>query len=132
MLNKQRKLIAEIAKKKYGGKKIKGTIEDLPVLQQIIDDKVFSEDQPNELEALGVVFGDVLAKEAGLHWEMITDMFGTEPALRLDDGLVIVAAYSMIAKRIEDGRDVDLAHLLAAQKMKMAEVRAAGNYKRES
>src|SRR5271170_7681746 len=88
------------------------TKSDLPVLQDLIDEKVFNKSQSYELQSLGVAFGDVLASELPLRWVMVTDEYGTDPTLRFKDTTVQINALTMISKRIEKGENVNLSELL--------------------
>ena len=98
-LDQQRALVAAAAKRRYGTA-LSGT-RDLPILQRLIDDKVFKKSQTYELQSLGVVFGDVLASELALRWVMITDEYGTDPTLRFKNTTININALTMISKRVE-------------------------------
>lgn len=111
-LDKQRALIAAVAKQKYGTLSLTKTKSDLVVLQRLLDDRVFSKSQTYELQSLGVVFGDVLASEFPLRWVMVTDEYGTDPTLRYKNTTIQVNALTMISKRVEQNRPLDLADLL--------------------
>jgi Domain of unknown function (DUF3806) len=111
-LDQQRAFIATTVKQKYGTAALTKTVADLPVLQRLIDDNVFSKTQTYELQSLGVAFGDVLASELPLRWEMVTDEYGTDPVLRYKDKLVNANALTMISKRVERGEPVNLVRLL--------------------
>src|SRR6185436_14324306 len=67
-LDRQRALIAGLVKQRYGTRTLTKTKSDLPALQRLLDDHVFSRTQTYELQSLGVAFGDVLASELGLSW----------------------------------------------------------------
>ncbi len=84
----------------------------MPILQRIIDDKVFKKSQPYELQSLGVVFGDVLASELPLRWVMTTDEYGTDPTLRFRNTSININALTMISKRVEKDEPVGLSRLL--------------------
>jgi uncharacterized protein DUF3806 len=111
-LDQQRAIVLAAAKQRYGTPVLTRTAKDLPVLQHLIDDKVFSKMQTYELQSLGIAFGDVLASELPLRWVMVTDEYGTDPTLRFKDTTVQVNALTMISKRIEKGEEVDLRELL--------------------
>ena len=111
-LEQQRAIVAAAAKHRYGTSTLKKTVADLPVLQRLIDDKVFSKSQTYELQSLGIAFGDVLASELPLRWVMVTDEYGTDPTLRLENTSWQVNALTMISKRIEKGEKVNLRELL--------------------
>jgi len=102
-LDRQRKLIAAVVRQGYAATALTKTTKDLPVLQKLLDDKVFDKSQAFELQSLGVAFGDVLTAEFPLHWGMITDEYGTDPTLRLKGTSVNINALTMISKRVERG-----------------------------
>jgi hypothetical protein len=111
-LDKQRAVVASAAKGRYGAPRLVRSKDDLPILQRLIDDKVFGETQTYELQCLGVAFGDVLASDMPLRWVMVTDEFGTDPTLRFKDTSIQVNALTMISKRVERGERVNLAKLV--------------------
>jgi hypothetical protein len=110
-LEHQRALVAAEVKRRYG-KALTRTKRDLPILQDLIDDGVFTKSQTYELQSLGVAFGDVLANELPLRWVMVTDEFGTDPTLRFKQTTLQVNAPTMISKRVERDEPVDLSYLL--------------------
>jgi len=110
-LDRQRAIVAAAAKR-YGKGTVERTRADLPVLQKLIDDRVFNKSQTYELQSLGVAFGDVLSRELPLRWVMVTNEFGTDPTLRYKKTTLQVNALTMISKRIERDEPVDLATLL--------------------
>ena len=111
-LDQQRALVATAAKRRYGTAALSRTKRDLPILQRLIDDKVFKKSQTYELESLGVVFGDVLASELPLRWVMITDEYGTDPTLRFKNTSININALTMISKRVERDEPVDVSSLV--------------------
>jgi len=84
----------------------------LQVLQAIIDNGWVARDETAELQALGVVFGDMLAELLSVPWVMVEDEYGRDPALLITDDPVLVFPVTMISKRIEDSETVDVATLL--------------------
>jgi hypothetical protein len=120
-LDHQRALVAAAAKQRYGTAALSRTKRDLPILQRLIDDKVFKKSQPYELQSLGVVFGDVLASELPLRWVMITDEYGTDPTLRFKNTSVNINALTMISKRVERDEPVDVFLLLQKNREALSE-----------
>jgi hypothetical protein len=112
-LEAQRAVVASAAKQKYGTLALTKTRKDLPVLQRLIDDKVFTKKQSYELQSLGVAYGDVLASELPLRWVMVTDEYGTDPTLRYKQTTLQVNALTMISKRVEQDQNLNLADLLS-------------------
>ncbi len=111
-LEKQRGVVAAIAKQRYGTAALTRNKADLVVLQRLLDDRVLAKTQTYELQCLGIVFGDVLASELPLRWMMITDEYGTDPTLRYKDTTIQINALTMISKRVESDEDVDVATML--------------------
>jgi len=112
-LDQQRALIVAVLKQRYSATALTRTKKDLPILQKLLDDNVFSKSQTYELQCLGVVFGDVLTSEFPLRWEMIEDEFGTDPTLRFKEKTSVnVNALTMISKRVERGEHVNLSWLV--------------------
>jgi Domain of unknown function (DUF3806) len=109
-LDRQRAIIAGAVRERYGST-LTRTNRDLPTLQRLIDDSVFNKSQTYELQSLGVAFGDVLTSALPLRWVMITDEYGTDPTLRYKQTALNVNALTMISKRIESGKRVDLSRL---------------------
>lgn len=111
-LDQQRALVADAAKRRYGTAALTRTNKDLPIIQKLIDGKVFKKSQTYELQSLGVAFGDVLASELPLRWVMVTDEFGTDPTLRFKETTIQINALTMISKRVERDEQVSVQWLL--------------------
>jgi hypothetical protein len=111
-LDRQRAVVAAAAKQRYGTAALTRTRKDLPILQRLLDDKVFEKSQTYELQSLGVAFGDVLASEFPLRWVMIMDEYGADPTLRFKNTSIAVYALTMISKRVERDEPVDVFGLL--------------------
>jgi hypothetical protein len=111
-LDQQRALIATAIRQRYGTQSLTRTKSDLPLLQRLLDDRVFRKSQTYELQSLGVAFGDVLTSEFPLRWVMITDEYGTDPTLRFKDTGTNINALTMISKRVERDERVDVFELV--------------------
>ena len=111
---RQRAYVASLVAQHLPGRRLQKTQQDFAILQQIIDRRLIPADKTWELRALGVVFGDVLANSiAGLAWWEVTDDYGTDPTLRYKTTALQVNALTMLAKRVRDGKPVDVARLAA-------------------
>jgi hypothetical protein len=107
-LNEQREVVQQLLRERYNVFSLPAIRADLPILQTILDDHAFSPEQEYEWSCVGVVFGDIVAAELGLHWCAYSDEQGVEPGLRLAETTVTVFPRSMILKRIERGDEMDL------------------------
>jgi hypothetical protein len=119
-LEQQRTVVAAAAKRS-GTASLTGTKSDLPVLQRLIDNKVFKKSQTYELQCLGVALGDVLTSEFPLRWTMVTDEYGIDPTLRFDKTSVQINALTMISKRVERGGHVDVSELVRMTREQLAQ-----------
>jgi hypothetical protein len=122
-LDKQRQVVLSVLKDKFGVAALNGDKSDLKLIQRILDEKVFNPSQTYELQSLGIVFGDVLAKELGLHWAIITDEYGTDPTLRFENTSINFNALTMISKRVERGEKVDVEDLFEWTGKQLAELK---------
>jgi Domain of unknown function (DUF3806) len=107
-LEQQRAVVLAAAKQRYGTTALTRTKRDLPILQKLINDRVFKKSQTYELQSLGVAFGDVLASEFPLRWVMVTDEFGTDPTLRFKETTIQINALTVISKRVERDEEVNV------------------------
>jgi hypothetical protein len=108
-----RELVATIqatVKRRYGVEKLTQTLDDVEALQRLVDENVFDETQPNEIRAMGAVFGNVLEKQLGMEWIMIEDQGQREPGLRLKNAQSFtLMPLRMIKEKLDRGLPVDLA-----------------------
>ena len=80
----------------------------LGTLRALLAAEVFSAEQTYELQAMGIVLGDVFVQDMGFHWIMVADEHGRDPAVKFQDTSVILFPLTMISKRIERGEAVDV------------------------
>jgi len=97
----QRKTVDELARRHVGTPLSGGDPDDLRILQALLDQGVLDPDQVYELQALGVVLGDVMAAQLGFRWVVVQDEIGRSRALRFDDTDTLVFPVTMISKRVE-------------------------------
>jgi len=108
-LDKQRAFVAGLLAEHFSGLHLTRTKADFAILQKIVDANIIKKDETWKLQALGVVFGDTLAGTIdGLVWCEVTDEYGTDPTLRYRKTSLNANALTMISKRVEDGRKVDI------------------------
>ena len=126
ILNDQRALVQNTLRNKYGTFLMPQLRADLPALQRIVNDRVFSPEQEHEWSCVGVAFGDVIANELGLDWIVQCDVHGTEPALNLSGTSITLFPRPMIMKRVEKGEYPDLACLLGKLEESMLQLKQKG------
>ncbi|MBV8048048.1 MAG: DUF3806 domain-containing protein [Paludibacterium sp.] len=80
----------------------------LGALRALLKGKVFSATQTYELQAMGIVLGDVFVQDMGFKWVIVQDSVGRDFALQYKDSSVFLFPLTMISKRVEQGEDVDV------------------------
>jgi len=95
----------------------------LGVIRAVLEAKAFRAEQTFELQGLGIILGDALAKELGMKWMMVEDAHGTSPCLVLAGTTIVLYPQTMISKRIERGETVDVFEMFNGVAAKVAELR---------
>ena len=108
ILNKRRRMAKDLLARRLGLLSIKRTSKDLPILQQVIDRKILRSYQIDEWQALGVLFGDVLAHEFNLRWVRYEDDRGANRALRWRSTDNFVFPVTVFSKRVKYGEKVNV------------------------
>jgi hypothetical protein len=108
-LDEHRAFVRELMRQHFPGTNLTGKDADFVVLQKIVDSKLIKVDETWKLQSLGVVFGDALVSYIeGLSWCEVTDEYGTDVTLRYCETSLQANALTMISKRVEDRRDIDV------------------------
>jgi hypothetical protein len=107
-------MVAERLTARHAGRsKLDGSRQDLAAIQAVLDSAELGPADTYELQCLGVAFGRVVAAAfPGLDWAIINDEYGRDPTLRYTATSVTINVLTMISKRVENGEQVDVAHLL--------------------
>jgi hypothetical protein len=92
------------------GRRFSGNKEnDLQILQLLLDRRLIRADQTRELQAMGVIMGDLLATDLGMHWVIYEDNQGRSRALRYRQSQEYLFPITMISRRQEAGNDTPVA-----------------------
>jgi hypothetical protein len=110
-LERQRDIVRTLARRHVGAPPRGGSLEDLRILQTLVDDRVLERDQVYELQALGVVLGDILAEQLDLSWVVVDDQYGRTRALQYGSREDVFFPVTMISKRYEKRIPVDIDEL---------------------
>jgi len=101
-MDRQRAMVDELSRR-YLGQSCCDGVEELALLQRLLDEEVVRPDQPLELQAMGVVLGDILAAELDMDWVIYEDRLGRSRALRLGQSDNLLFPVTMISRRREAG-----------------------------
>ncbi len=112
-LRVQRERVNDLAAR-YLGRSLSGVkSRDLDTLQELLDRDIVTAGQTLELQAMGVVMGNLMADEHRLRWVVYQDDRGRSRALQLDERPVFVFPITIISRRVDVGLEVDVAALYA-------------------
>jgi hypothetical protein len=100
-MDQQRDIMQDMATTKLG-RQFNGNRErDIELLQSLLDRGLVRADQTRELQAMGVIMGDLLSAQFDLHWVIYEDKKGRSRALRYADSDLFLFPITMIARRKE-------------------------------
>lgn len=82
-------------------------------LQDLYDTLLTSADSDDRaVDALGYAFGSLMLRQEWLGWAMLSDEFGSEISVAVQDRALGCSPLSMLRNRLSDGTPCDLAELL--------------------
>jgi len=109
-MDAQRTTIAEFANRI--GRTLSGHAErDLDTLQRILDSNAIARDDLLTQQAMGFVFGDLLAKELSMKWVVYRDRAGRSRALRYGNEDIYLYPITMISRRYSAASDKSVSEL---------------------
>ena len=84
---------------------------DLALLQALLDKPLVGPDQARELQAMGVIMGDLLAAKLGMRWVLYENNVGRSRALRYQKSDNVFFPMTMIARRREVGNQTSVVNI---------------------
>lgn len=121
-MQQQRERVAQLSESNLG-RKLNGTRDnDLDIMQQLLDRKLVTGQQTLELQALGVIMGDLLASDMGLDWVIYEDKLGRSRALRYQQTDNYLFPITMISRRREVDNTETVADIYQRARDSMAAV----------
>jgi hypothetical protein len=100
----------------------------LRVIDAILSNGGVSPEETSKLESLGVAFGDALAERLPLEWVLVSDEYGSEPALHWPGTSIHVHPLSMILRRVESTEDIAVHELFEETCSRLRELAASGRH----
>ena len=98
------------------GRRLSGVTErDLETLQRIIDLRWVDSEDVQTQQAMGIVFGDLLAGELDFHWVVYRDRAGRSRALRYRDQEIYVFPVTMLSRRLSASAPLSVSDLFDEQ-----------------
>ncbi|MEH6568009.1 MAG: DUF3806 domain-containing protein [Halioglobus sp.] len=100
-MNNQRALIEDLTRNNFGSAFNRNRDHDLDLLQRLLDRDLVNPKQTAELQAMGIIMGDLLAADLDLHWVIYEDSVGRSRALRYRQSEEYLFPVTMISRRRE-------------------------------
>ena len=100
-MTQQRDLLNDMASVELGRRFTGDRDNDLQLLQLLLDRRLVRPDQTRELQAMGVIMGDLLAADLDMHWVIYEDAHGRSRALRYRGSDEYLFPITMISRRQE-------------------------------
>ncbi len=91
---------------KFGG--LEGRVA---LLQLVIDSGEIPVEETVKLQALGTYLGQAIVEKTGWQWRVIEDEYGTDIAIQVPGKQSWIFPVTMISKRIENGKHVNVLDL---------------------
>jgi hypothetical protein len=110
-MQQQRDLLTELTQRHFGEQFSGDRDRDLALLQRMLDERIVRNDQTRELQAMGVILGDLLAAQLALHWVIYEDRKGRSRALRHKTSDNYLFPITMISRRREVGNQTPVADI---------------------
>lgn len=110
-MQQQRDLLEDLTERNFGRQFNNTRENDLALLQLLLDQQLVRAEQTRELQAMGIVLGDLLAEDLGMHWVIYEDRLGRSRALRLGDSDNYLFPVTMIARRREADNHTPVAEI---------------------
>jgi hypothetical protein len=116
-MGEQRKTVEGLANRL--GRRVSGiATRDLDTLQEIIDRRWVDAEDVQTQQALGIVFGDLLAEELDFDWVIYRDKKGRSRALRYREEDIYVFPITLISRRLSAGAALSVESLFEEQLQK--------------
>jgi hypothetical protein len=124
----QRAEIDRLARRHIGAGFSGNAERDVALLQRLLDEGVVSSEDRQRLQAMGMVLGELLAAQPGMHWVVYTDTRGRSRALRYRDTEHYLFPVTMISRLREAGNNRPVADIYDGAMLYIESVRPPRPY----
>jgi len=121
-LERQRRLVAKLVSNNFGYNRLGSSTNDIRYLQKILDKKLIRRNENFDLQALGVVLGDIMVSNLPVRWVMVKDQYGKSRALQFEDSDKLIFPVTMISRRVSAGLPVNVRKLYKETETKVKQM----------
>ena len=109
--DRQRRIVGNLVRENFGYVKLEGSKSDLYYLQRIVDKKLVGRHDSYDLQALGVILGDIMDKNLPVRWVVVEDKYGRSRALQFEETKSLYYPVTMISRRVQNNMEVNVRQL---------------------
>ncbi|WP_235015537.1 DUF3806 domain-containing protein [Oceanicoccus sp. KOV_DT_Chl] len=123
-MQRQHDSIDALARRHFGRQLNGKKDNDFAVMQRLLDENIVGAEQVTELQAMGIILGQLLKAEKGLIWVIYTDKYGRSRALQvpgIDKEFIFPA--TQISRKAEVGIRVDVRQVYATLLQAVTDIR---------
>jgi len=124
----QRAEIDSLARRHLGAGFSGAAGRDVELLQRLLDAGLVADDDTPRLQAMGMILGELLAAEPGMHWVVYIDGKGRSRALRYRESDHYLFPVTMISRLREAGNQRPIADIYAGALLYIESVRPPRPY----
>ena len=100
--------VLNMLRTRYGISGFSHSEDDLQALQRLLDDRVVTAPDVLGAQCIGVALGNVFVEKSGMRWARVSNEFGDMISLKDEASGFTYYPLTMVSKRLEDGRSIDL------------------------
>lgn len=107
LMDRQRQEVKDLIARHLGILALHQDKSDLDTIQQIYDRQLLKKTDMKDWQSVGVVFGDIIAKDFGMHWVSYEDERGLSRALQWKHTQNFIFPVTIFSKRIRFDEKID-------------------------
>lgn len=107
-IEQQHQRIDTLARRHLGRQLQGNPANDIPLLQALLDQQLVRPGQTLELQAMGIILGQLLKQQYGLLWVIYEDKLGRSRALQVAGINEFIFPATQISRRVEVGIEISV------------------------
>ena len=120
----QHEVIDDLARRHFGRQLNGQPDNDIAILQRLLDDGIVGKQQVSELQAMGLVLGELLKAQKGLNWVVYYDKYGRSRSLQVPGiDREFIFPITQISRLAEVGIRVDVRKVYAKLEQAVIDIR---------
>jgi hypothetical protein len=123
-MREQQQRIDDLARRHFGRQLNGNKYNDIAVMQRLLDEGIVGSSQVSELQAMGIILGELLKVEKGLRWTIYYDRYGRSRALQLPGfNKEFIFPVTQLSRKAEVGINVKVADVYKVLEQAVVDIR---------